>query len=123
MNFKLLTFLVFLSYAAVIYAGGNTTASTLFVYKPDGTIQCDKFQGVALDTMEQELKSADIKVFSRRKGYDGREGIALCGAPTGQINVYEIASSDVSEAVRLGFKQLPANWIREDQYNNAFRAD
>ncbi len=123
MNFKLLTFLVFLSYAAVIYAGGNTTGSTLFVYKPDGTIQCDKFQGVALDTMEQELTSADIKVFSRRKGYDGREGIALCGAPTGQINVYEIASSDVSEAVRIGFKQLPANWIREDQYNNAFRAD
>ena len=106
-KFKLLIFLVFLSYAAVVYAGGNTTASTLFVFKPDGTIQCDKFQGVALDSMAQELTSAEIKVFSMRKGYDGREGIALCGAATGQINVYEIASSDVSEAVGLGFKQLP----------------
>ena len=114
-NFKRLTFLIFLSYAAVVHAGGNTTASTLFVYKPDGTIQCDKFQGVALDSMKRELTSADIKVFSMRKGYDGREGIALCSAPTGQINVYEIASSDVSEALRLGFKQLPANRIREDQ--------
>ncbi len=113
-NFKLLTFLVFLSYAAVVSAGGNSTASTRFVFKPDGTIQCDKSQGVALGSMVQELKSADIKVFSMRKGYDGREGIALCGAPTGQINVYEIAISDVSEAVSLGFKQLPENRIGED---------
>ena len=114
-KFKLLTFLVFLSYAAVVYAGGNTTASTLFVFKPDGTIHCDKSQGVALDSMKQELTSSDIKVFSMRKGYDGREGIALCGAATGQINVYEIASSDVSEAVGLGFKQLPENRIGEDR--------
>ena len=113
--FILSTFLGFLSCAVVVHAGGNSAASTLFVYKPDGTIQCDKSQGVALDFMEQELRSADIKVFSSRKGYDGREGIAVCGAPTGQINVYEIAFSDVSEALGLGFKQLPESRIRENQ--------
>ena len=113
--FIMLTFLVSLSYSAAVHAGGNTTASTLFVFKPDGTIHCDKSKGVALDSMKQELTSADIKVFSMRKGYDGREGIALCGATTGQINVYEIASSDVPEAVRLGFKKLPENRIGEDR--------
>jgi hypothetical protein len=64
--------------------------------------------------MELELKTAGIKVFSRRKGYDGREGIAICGSPTGQINIYEIASGDLSAAVSLGFKQLSENWLRQD---------
>lgn len=101
-----------LSHAVVIHAGGTSAANTLFVFKPDGTLQCDKSPGVTLGSMAQELRSVDIKVFSSRKGYDGREGIALCGAPTGQINVYEIASSDVSKALGLGFKPLPANWLR-----------
>ena len=114
-NFILLTFLGILSYSVLVYTGDTYAASTLFVFRPDGTIQCDKSPGVALDTMEQELRSAGIKVFSSRKGYDGREGIALCGAPTGQINIYEIVSSDVSEALRLGFKQLPENWIIKDK--------
>jgi hypothetical protein len=108
----LLTFVGFLSQAAVILAGGTSAANTLFVFRPDGTLQCDTSAGVALDSMEQELKSVGVKVLSSRKAYDGREGIALCGAPTGQINVYEIKPSDVSEAFGLGFKQLPANWLR-----------
>ena len=91
-NFTLLTFLGLICYAVLIYASGNSAASTFFVFRPDGTIQCDKFPGVTLDSMEQELRSVGIKVFSSRKGYDGREGIALCGEPTGQTNVYEIAS-------------------------------
>ena len=114
-NFILLTFLGFLSYSVLVYAVGTYAASTLFVFRPDGTIQCDKFPGVALDSMEQELRSAGIEVFSSRKGYDGREGIALCDTPTGQINIYEIASSDAPEALRLGFKQLSENWIRKNK--------
>ena len=81
----------------------------------DGTIHCDKSPGMTLDRIGQELSSAGIKVFSSRKGYDGREGIALCGTPTGQINIYEIASSDVFEALLLGFKQLPENSIRKEK--------
>ena len=113
--FIILTFIGFLIFSAIINAGGNPSASTLFVFKPDGTIQCDKFQGVTLETMGQELRSVGIRIISSRKGYDGREGIALCGEPTGQINVYEITSSDVPGALRLGFKQLPDHWIRKDK--------
>ena len=111
----LLTLFGLLCIAVVVRAGGDFPNSTNFVFKPDGTIHCDKSEGLALDFMEQELRSADIHVFSSRKGYDGREGIAVCGAPTGQINIYEIASSDVSEALDLGFNQLPENWTTDDQ--------
>lgn len=106
-NFVLLAFLIFLSCNLFLCAEAALADTTLFVFRPDGTIHCDKSRGVTLDCMGQELITAGIKVFSSRKGYDRREGIALCGEPTGQINVYEIASSDMSEALRLGFKQLP----------------
>ena len=106
--------LTFLSYSLGVDANGDSPPRTLFVYKLDGTMHCEHAMGVSLDSMEHELTTAGIKVFSRRKSYDGREGVAVCGAPTGQINVYEIASSDVPKALSLGFKQLPDNWIRKD---------
>ena len=113
-NHLLVFCLGFLCYPLGVYADGASPTRTLFVFKLDGTNHCEDAKGVSLDSMEQELTTAEIKVFSRRKGYDGREGIAVCGSPTGQINVYEIASSDVSAALGLGFRQLPENWIRED---------
>ena len=91
--------------------------STIFVFKLDGSKHCEPYTGVDLDSMELRLTAAGIKVFSRQRGYDGREGIAICGAPTGQINIYEIAYSDLSAALSLSFKQLPKNWIRQDSGN------
>ncbi len=114
-NFILITGLGFFSYHLVIHAGDISSASTVFVFKLDGTVHCENSIGISLDSMEQKLTSAGIKVFSRRKGYDGREGIAVCGAPTGQVNIYEIASSDLSEALKFGFRPLPENWSRTDQ--------
>lgn len=81
----------------------------LFVYKLDGTKHCEPHAGVSLDSMALEFTDAGIEVFSSRKGHDGREGIALCGAPTGQINIYEILSADLTSALSMGFKQLPEN--------------
>ena len=113
----LATCLGFLTYPLLIHSAGTPSVRTLFVFKLDGTKHCEPYAGVSLDSMALELGGAGIEVFSRRKGYDGREGIAVCGAPTGQINIYEIASSDLSAALRLGFKQLPENWIRQDSGN------
>ena len=98
-----------------IHAADISSASTVFVFKLDGTVHCENSKGITLDSMEQKLTSAGIRVFSKRKGYDGREGIAVFGAPTGQINIYEIAPSDLSIALKLGFKPLPENWNRTDQ--------
>jgi len=52
---------------------------------------------------------------NRQRRIACREGIAVFGAPTGQINIYEIAPSDLSIALKLGFKPLPENWNRTDQ--------
>jgi hypothetical protein len=103
-----------LAYPLLIHSAGIPSVHTLFVFKLDGTKHCEPYSGASVDAMALELSGAGVEVFSSRKGYDGREGIAICGEPTGQINIYEIAFSDLSAALGLGFKQLPENWMRQD---------
>ena len=98
----------------LIHSAGAPSVRTLFVYKLDGTKHCEPYAGVSVDLMALELAGAGIEVFSSRKGYDGREGIAICGEPTGQVNIYEILSSDLAAALSMSFKQLPENWLRQD---------
>jgi hypothetical protein len=98
----------------LIQSASTTSVRTVFVFKLDGTKHCEPYAGVSVDAMALELSGAGIEVFSSRKGYDGREGIAICGEPTGQINIYEILSSDLASALSMGFKDLPANWLRQD---------
>jgi hypothetical protein len=99
---------------SLIHSANTLSVHTLFIYKLDGTKHCVPYAGVSVDAMALELSGAGIKVISSRKGYDGREGIAICGEPTGQINIYEIISSDLALALSMGFKQLPENWLRKD---------
>lgn len=113
----LATFLGFLGYPLLIHSASIPSERTLFVFKLDGTKHCEPYTGVSVDSMALELAGAGIEVYSGHKGYDGREGIAVCGAPTGQINIYEIAYSDLSAALSLGFKPLPENWIKQDTWN------
>lgn len=98
-----------LVYPVMVYADETSSGNSVFVYKLDGTMQCEDLQGASLESMEYELTSSDIKVLSSRKGYDGREGIAVCGQPTGQINIYEVLASDLSTALGLGYKQVPTH--------------
>jgi hypothetical protein len=82
-----------------------------YVYKPDGTRHCDASPEVSLDSMAEELIRSGIPVHMRRKSHDGREGVAVCGNPTGSINVYEIGESDVPKALELGFRHLDRSWF------------
>ena len=75
----LATCLGFLIYPLPIHSADTQSLRTCFVYKPDGTRHCESHAGVSLDAMALELAGAGISVFSTRKGYDGREGIAICG--------------------------------------------
>ena len=84
---------------------------TAFVYKADGTQHCDTTPATSLDSMAQELIRSGISVYTRRTSHDGREGIAVCGNPTGGINVFEIAKSDLPRAFQLGFQRLDASWF------------
>ena len=83
---------------------GGPQVETVFVFKPDGSLQCGERVGIAVQSMEQELRG--IQVFSRNNRPDGMMRIQVCGAPTGQINVYEIPATSLSEAEKRGFKKL-----------------
>ena len=61
--------------------------------------------------MKHQLTNAGIDVLSMQKGFDGREGIAVCGSPTGQINIYEISAPNLKAAQKIGFKRLPESSI------------
>lgn len=103
--------LVSLSWIGPAGAQSSNEVETVLVYKPDGTLHCEATEGVSLDAMAEELVQSGISVHARRKSHDGREGIAVCGSPTGGINVYEIAASDLPRALELGFRRLDPAWL------------
>ena len=79
----------------------------VFVSKPDGSLQCGMGKKIELITMKKDLDP--IEVFSSDSKHDGLMRIQLCGHPTGQNNVYEIAEKDLDQALKLGFKK----WLRD----------
>lgn len=97
----------FFSWPYLVPAGNVRLGNSLFVYKPNGTNHCETKTGFDVVAMEHELTNAGITVISMRKGFDGRECIAVCGSPTGQINIYEISAPNLKMAQEIGFKRLP----------------
>lgn len=81
----------------------ESALSRIKVYKPDGSLQCGQGKAISLAEMQKELK--DIKVYSSANKNDGMMRIQVCGAPTGNANVYEIDRKDLSAALKAGFKE------------------
>ena len=75
----------------------------VFVYKYDGSKQCEDKPGADLKSMSAELSG--VKVFSMSKKSDGQIRVQVCGALTGMANVYEITEADLAKAEALGFKK------------------
>lgn len=68
---------------------------TIWIVKDDGTRQCDdRNQGTPLDVMAEELKTLGATVLNSEKRHDCRAINRVCGAPTGQLNAYEISIDD-----------------------------
>lgn len=80
----------------------NLSEGRVFVFKPDGSLQCQSGKKISPDEMKQELK--DIPVFKSYSQHDGRLHPQICGAPTGKVNVYEIDAESLAAAEKLGFK-------------------
>ncbi|HHH45011.1 MAG TPA: hypothetical protein ENK49_12810 [Gammaproteobacteria bacterium] len=76
------------------------------VYKYDGSLQCQRGSETSLEDMARELSENGIEVKSSRKGTDGRVHISMCGASTGRLNVYSIATESLPAAQALGFELL-----------------
>lgn len=75
----------------------------VFVYKYDGSKQCDDTPGADLKEMAAEFSG--VKIFSMNKKSDGQIRVQVCGALTGMANVFEISAKDLSKAEALGFKE------------------
>lgn len=88
--------------------------ASVWVYKADGTIQCEAGEGISLEKMQDQLNKVigkeNILLSEKRKL---PLFIAdLCGAPTGSVNAYKITK----EGAYLLFKGFPgpmgfALWI------------
>lgn len=94
----------------VVMSGNEKTSSQkkdlskrVFVYKNDGSVQCEAGGKTTLDNMKKELGT--IEVFSSANKHDGMMRIQVCGAPTGFCNVYEIEEKDLELALKAGFKK------------------
>lgn len=75
----------------------------VFVYKYDGSLQCQKGKAISVDVMAKELKG--ISILSSVKKSDGMMHIQVCGTITGMANVYEIRTKSLKQAESRGFKK------------------
>ncbi|OFA31715.1 hypothetical protein BAE46_08455 [Glaciecola punicea] len=100
--------LVFVLCATFLFTGcdDKDKDDTVLVYKYKGSVQCDVESGVPLDNMLSELIDANINVICSSEGNDGNVVVAVCGAETGVINVYEIPISSLITAENLGFNNV-----------------
>ncbi len=89
---------------SLLSACNQNDASSTFVkvYKYDGSIQCGS-AGVELNVMGMELINTGIDVVCSQKGHDGMMRTTVCDADTGNINIYEIYSVNLPDAVAIGF--------------------
>jgi hypothetical protein len=92
--------------------GTAFSADTVKVFRYDGSLQCGMGQAVPLDEMAKELTAVNITVLSSEKSVVSGLIIALCGAPTGMANVYEISKDDLPRipADRQGVKRF-RTWV------------
>ena len=85
-------------------APGNEK-ETAVVYKYDGSLQCAMGKAIPLDAMAKELTSTGVEVLSSESKPDGLMHIQVCGQPTGMANAFTIPASQLSEALKQGFKK------------------
>ena len=77
-------------------------------YKLDGTVQCQPGGEIPLEATAAELTGAGVRVIASRKDRIGMVP-ALCGWPTGAINVVVIDADHYPKAQKLGFQLLSAS--------------
>ena len=65
----------------------------VWIFKDDGTRQCEDDPGISLKEMAEELETLGAEVLDSEKRQYGVVS-TLCGAPTGQVNAYEVSLDD-----------------------------
>lgn len=93
-------------------SAANEPQARLKVFKPDLAAQCES-SGISLAEMQGELSGSNITVHCAQKGHNGMMQMAVCGAPTGGINIYTIDENKLPQAQALGF--APVSSLSEYQ--------
>ena len=75
----------------------------ILIFKYDGSKQCELDSGISENEMVKEL--LEIKIYSAEKKSDRQPRVQVCGALTGQANVYKIKAENLPLAEALGFKK------------------
>lgn len=83
-----------------------TVTERVRVFKANGSLQCSQGKSIDPATMAKELK--EIQVYKSSLENDGKLRIQMCGAPTGNVNVFEIDKTNLERALGFGFTE----WIR-----------
>lgn len=81
----------------------------VWVGKSDEAKSCESDGGIELYTMENDLKTAGVKVLDKKKFHDNKMRIQMCGADKGTWNGFRISKKDVDKAKTKGFELLPGN--------------
>lgn len=84
---------------------GKKVESKIWVYKYDKSKQCSSTAGVSIESMLNEFKIMDVKVYESQKKYDGLLRIQACGAFTGLANMFLIQKTDLDKVASRGFQQ------------------
>ena len=110
-------FVIFVSGCSAGGGGGTATSkdasdgvnrsemATVEVFNYAGAVQCYG-GGMDIEEMQQELTDNGITVISAYSDNDGCYHISTCGAETGAIHVYEIPSTDLDDALALGYSPV-----------------
>lgn len=97
----------------------------LKVFKSALSTQCYN-DGIPLDVMAQELKAAGVEFTCAQRDFDGMAYPTVCGAPTGEINVFQIFSADLPTVQQLGYAEvssLPEYQDRPCEPTKVFKYD
>src|SRR5690606_21684377 len=75
------------------------------VFKSALSTQCYN-DGIPLDVTAEELKAAGVEFTCAQRAFDGMAYPAVCGAATGEINVFQIFAADLPTVKRLGYAEV-----------------
>ena len=82
-----------------------TQLTTVEVFKYVGSKQCQG-GGTNLDAMADQLMNAGIVPISLACGSDGLTRSSQCGSDDGNINIFEISTTNLNGALFMGYRRL-----------------
>ena len=95
-------------------SSAESAAASVWVLRPDGSQSCGEKEGQAIEDARPELERAGVAVLDQWHGSDGLMHILVCGAPSGQVNAFQIRAGDLSkaQAAPLGFREASPEQLK-----------